>query len=122
MGILGNVLGAFSNQPMPPPGMPARGSVPPANNGPKPLDLRNGAYHDPSMFRGNFHYRVEKDLRGTLKSAAARSAVADVFHQKSRAGNGITKGEVKHGLNRLVAQGQLTEDQMWAVRKKYGAF
>jgi hypothetical protein len=87
----------------------------------KKLDLRGGAYKDSSRFDSDFRHRVREDLEGTLKDYSARSAVADIFHQ-SRGGSGITKQEVKEGLKRLVEQGKLNEDQMWAVRKKYGIF
>jgi len=87
----------------------------------KKLDLRSGAYKDPSRFDSDFRYRVREDLEGTLKDYSARAAVADIFHQ-SRGGQGITKQEVKEGLKHLVEQGKLNEDQMWAVRKKYGIF
>lgn len=93
----------------------------PQSTGPKKLDLRGGVYNDPSRFDSNFRYRVQEDLKGTLRDSSTRSAVAGVFHE-SRGGNGVTKGEIKDGLNRLVKEGKINEDQMWAVRKKYGVF
>ena len=91
----------------------------PISTQPKKLDLRNGTYTDASRFDPNFRFRVKQDLKGTLKDDSTRSVVADIFHQ-SRGGRGIDKYEIKNGLRSAVKQGKLSEDQMWAVRKKYG--
>ncbi|HEX9503782.1 MAG TPA: hypothetical protein VF974_05710 [Patescibacteria group bacterium] len=93
----------------------------PVSTQPKKLDLRNGTYTDPSLFNPNFRYRVEQGLKGTLKDASKRAAVANIFYQ-SRGGRGIDKQEIKNGLLSAVKKGKLNENQMWAVRKKYGVF
>ena len=90
-------------------------------NQPEPLDLRDGSYESPDRFNSNFKYKVEQDLVGTLKDPLHRRAVAELFYE-SRGGNGVTKQEIKDGLYRLQKEKVLNEDQVWAVRNKYGIF
>ncbi|MBX4186924.1 MAG: hypothetical protein KW802_01540 [Candidatus Doudnabacteria bacterium] len=92
----------------------------PVSSGPQKLDLHKGTYKDESRFSPSFRFRVQNDLKGTLKNSSDRYEVANLFYQ-SRGGRGIDKNEIKNGLKSLVKRGKLTENQMWAVRKKYGA-
>ena len=125
MGLLQNLGRDFYNGAMAIPSSPkpARPSISqaPVSTQPKKLDLRNGAYTDPSRFNSNFRFRVQQDLKGTLKDASTRSVVSDIFYQ-SRGGKDVSKQEIKNGLKSLVKRGKINEDQMWAVRKKYGVF
>ena len=84
----------------------------------KKIDLKDGLFEDESMFSPNFKFQVEEDLKGTLKDYSTRAAVGELFYQ-SRGGRGITRQEIKDGLYRLVREGRINEDQMWAVRRHF---
>src|SRR3989344_7408687 len=121
MGLFKDLFGSGTLQkPAGPTGLEANNFNQPIDQ-PKKIDLRGGVYDDPSRFDPTFRHNVEQDLRGTLKSFATRDAVARLFRE-SRGGRGITKPEAKSGLNKLRDEGKLTNDQVRAVRRKYGIF
>lgn len=85
------------------------------------INLSKGKVNDASIYKGNFRFRTEQNLKPVLRHAADRSAVANMLWDK-RGGGGIGKWEVKAGLRKLEKTGKLNYSQVNAIRKKLGAF
>jgi hypothetical protein len=91
----------------------------PKNNGPAPLDFRNGVYKDPSRHDENFRYRMQQQIN--LSRYEARVEVARILHE-SRGGEGIGKGEFIDGLNNAVREHRLEQHEADAVRNQFHAW
>ncbi|HEV8601580.1 MAG TPA: hypothetical protein VGQ87_03225 [Patescibacteria group bacterium] len=107
--------------------IPVRPALKPASINEKPAEARTGLINlskgkvkDASIYKSNFKFRTEQQLKPVLSHAADRSAVAKMLWNR-RGGGGIAKWEVKQGLRKLEKEGKLNYSQVNALRKKLGA-
>jgi len=107
--------------------IPVRPAAQPVSRSEKPeaprsglINLSKGKVKDSSIYKSNFKFRTEQQLKPVLRHAADRSAVAKMLWNK-RGGGGIAKWEVKQGLRKLEKEGKLNYSQVNALRKKLGA-
>lgn len=75
----------------------------------------------PDLFRKDFRYQTQKALKPVLKNFADRSEVTKMLMGKRGMG-GITKKEVRQGLNQLRQTGKLSTNQVRRLKGNLGAF